>query len=77
MIEIIDGVKITISMDTLDLPHIQATYRNYHGLFSIKTGRLIKGTLPSEQIMSIENWVVLNEERLMSQWKSLKNSYKN
>ena len=77
MIEIIDGVKITMSMDTLDLPHIQATYKNYHGLFSIKTGRLIKGNFPSEQVMSVENWVVLNEERLMFQWKLLTYSNKN
>ncbi len=38
MIKLVDGVKITMSIDALDLPHIQATYRNYHGLFSIKTG---------------------------------------
>ena len=71
MLEIIDGVRITMSKDELDLPHVHASYGSYHGIFSLKTGKVIKGNIPKEKAINVEHWIVLNEEKLMSRWKRI------
>lgn len=72
MIQYIDDVKITISKDDLKLPHVIASYHTVSGVFSIRTGKLIKGNLPAEKIDQIENWIVLNDQRLMRFWENEK-----
>jgi hypothetical protein len=71
MFDVYNGIKIKMSKNDLNIPHVEATYGNYKGIFSIKTGKIISGNLPSQQVMDIEYWVVINEEKLMSRWNVL------
>ena len=72
MFEMVDDVKITMSKnDSLDLPHVHASYGIYHGIFSLKTGKVINGNIPAEKVSRIETWIVLNDQRLIAQWNRL------
>lgn len=63
-------INIIINKDDLKLPHVIASYNTLRGIFSIRTGKLIKGNLPAEKVEQIENWIVLNEQKLMKLWES-------
>lgn len=69
MIEIVEGVKITICKDDLQLPHVNASYGTHSGIFSLRTGKMIKGNLPKEKVDQVESWIILNNERLMRLWE--------
>lgn len=69
MIEIVEGVTITISKDDLKLPHVNASYSTHNGIFSLRTGKMIKGDLPKHKAKCIEIWIILNNERLMQLWE--------
>ena len=69
--------NIVIKMcKNLSLPNVNAYYNSegnlYQASFSIRTGKLINGNLPEPQSDSVERWVVLNEDRLLQDWKFLK-----
>jgi len=70
MIECFEGIKIVINKDNLKLPHVIASYNAHSGIFSIRTGKLIKGNLSAEKIEQVENWIVLNDQRLMRLWEN-------
>lgn len=71
----IKGVKITVEKNNLNLPHVIATYNAFNGtlsgIFSIRTGKLIKGNLPAEKVEQIESYIVLNEQTLMKYWEKV------
>lgn len=70
MIQYIEGIKIKINKDGLKLPHIIASYKTQSGIFSIRTGKLIKGNISKEKAEKIENWIVLNDQKLMKLWEN-------
>lgn len=70
MIEHFDGVEIVITKNTLKLPHLIASYNSNSGIFSISTGRLIKGNLSAEKVERIKTWTVLNRQKLMKIWEN-------
>lgn len=70
MSELVDGVVMTIPKDdSLNLPNVHASYGKYRGIFSLKTGKMITGNIPSEKAKRVECWIVLNDFRLISYWK--------
>lgn len=70
MIQYVQGIKVIINKSDLKLPHVIASYYTQSGIFSIRTGKLIKGDLSAEKVDQIENWIVLNDKRLMRLWES-------
>lgn len=64
----VEGVEIIIEKIHLKLPHVIASTSTESGLFSIRTGRLIKGNLSQELADRIETWIVINDEEIMKHW---------
>ena len=50
-------------------PHIHVMYQDYEAVFSIKTGKLLTGTLPIKKIRLVELWIELRQEDLLADWQ--------
>ena len=51
------------------LPHIHAEYSGKEGIFSIESGELIEGSLPTKQRKMVEAWIEIHRDELIADWK--------
>lgn len=65
-----EGIKIIMSdHEALDIPHAHVFYESFHTLLSIKTGKIIKGAFPSDKAQIAENWIIINDQKVIHDWK--------
>ena len=52
-------------------PHFHAEYQGKKAMFSIATGKKIKGEIPKKQAVLVSAWAVLRKKELMAAWQSV------
>ncbi len=72
MPEICRFLNIVIKMyfDDHAPPHFHAEYQGKKAMFSIATGKKIKGNFPKKQTMLVNTWAVLRKKELIAAWKA-------
>ena len=48
--------------------HIHALYGEYVGIFNLKTHKMMDGDLPPKAQSLVEEWIVINEDKLQEMW---------
>jgi hypothetical protein len=52
-------------------PHFHAVYGDEEGIFSIASGKLMKGKFPKKQEKLITAWAAIHKQALLANWNSL------
>ena len=65
------GISIYMYMDDHEKPHCHAMYGDYAGSFSLESGDLCAGQMPTAQLRKIKNFILSNKEDLMIKWNEL------
>jgi hypothetical protein len=73
MPEICRFLNIIIKMyyDDHAPPHFHAEYQGKKAMFSIATGKKLKGEFPKRQAILVSAWAVLRRKELVDAWKSV------
>ncbi len=76
MPEISRFLGIVISMypeagERHSVPHFRARYREHRAIFSVETGDLLAGSLPTAQLRLVQGWAELRRAELMTDWQLL------
>ena len=50
-------------------PHIHVMYQNDEAVFSIKSGRLLTGSLPPKKVRLVELWIDIRQDELLADWQ--------
>lgn len=50
-------------------PHFHVFYNEYHSIIDIQSGRVLKGHLPKRAFKLVREWVIINNDALMENWK--------
>jgi hypothetical protein len=50
-------------------PHIHIMYQEYEAVYSIKTIKLLGGSLPHKKIKLVELWIELRQDELLADWQ--------
>lgn len=50
-------------------PHIHVIYQDDEAVFSIKTGKLLAGSLPIKKKRLVELWIDLRQDELLADWQ--------
>ena len=69
---IIDGVKIEFFYNDHLPPHYHASIAEYEALISIKSHKILKGSIPTKRNEWILDWSKENEKILMEIWESMR-----
>ena len=51
--------------------HFHAEYQGNKAMFSIATGKKIKGAFPKKQALLVSAWAVLRKDELMDAWEAV------
>lgn len=54
-----------------NIPHFHARYGEYRATFSISTGNVLSGSLPTAQLRLVQAWVELHRDELEGDWQLL------
>ena len=57
-------------------PHFHAIHGDDVAVFSIKTGQMIEGDLPSKKAALVTAWTILHQDELLKNWNNLINGEK-
>jgi hypothetical protein len=49
-------------------PHVHVIYQEFNAVFSIKTGQIIAGNLPSKKNKLVELWIDMRQDELLADW---------
>ena len=52
-------------------PHFHARYGEHRATFSVETGNVLAGSLPTSQMRLVQAWIELHRAELESDWKLL------
>ena len=66
------GIKITMFYDDHGEPHFHVYYAEYSAKISIKSGKIIAGSLPKRAQKLISEWMSQYTDDLMENWKLAK-----
>lgn len=72
-----NGIHIYMYFKDHNPPHIHAEYSGKEAMFNLD-GDLIEGFIPRKQKRMVQGWVVLHEDEIYENWKTLQadGSYK-
>jgi len=62
------GIVIAMFANDHPPPHFHATYGGFLAIIEIKTGRVMRGSLPRRQLAHVETWRQLYVADLMENW---------
>jgi Domain of unknown function (DUF4160) len=62
------GIAIRMYLSDHSPPHFHAVYGEFEAIFSIETGRLLKGKFPKTAMKLVQEWTDLNREALFVDW---------
>lgn len=51
-----------------NMPHIHAEYSGEIAVFSIETGNIVEGTIPTKKERLVQAWIEIHREDLMADW---------
>ncbi|MGK5594084.1 MAG: DUF4160 domain-containing protein [Parachlamydiaceae bacterium] len=68
------GITIKMFYDDHNPPHFHAEYGSYRAIFSIDSGQIIEGDLPSKKSALITAWTIIHQKELKYNWKMIKKS---
>lgn len=51
-------------------PHIHVLYSEYAAAVGIENGQMLEGCLPPKVLSLVQEWIDLNEKRLLLMWKT-------
>jgi len=51
--------------------HFHAEYQGHKAIFNIKTGKIIEGKLPKNQLAIVTAWALLRQKELIDNWAAL------
>jgi hypothetical protein len=63
------GITLKMYFNDHGLPHFHVQYLDYSGMFSINSGRLVSGALPSDVALQVTEWAINHKADLMENWK--------
>jgi hypothetical protein len=69
VISIFEGIKIEMYYDDHNPPHFHATYGGRLAIISIKQCCVIKGSLPSKQLLKVLKWNNDKQSELIKNWE--------
>ncbi len=58
------------------LPHIHARFGETEAVFSIISGEMIEGNMPSKKRKLVDAWIEIHQESLMADWELAVNGLK-
>jgi hypothetical protein len=64
------GITIEINPVEGYLSHVIASYSDYEGMFSARSGGLMDGEFPEDQSKLVRAWVLLHQNEIDINWKS-------
>ena len=59
-----------------NLPHIHAEYQGKVGVYDIKDGKLLSGSLPNKKHKLVVAWIEIHQEDLIADWELAVNGKK-
>ena len=59
-----------------NLPHIHVEYQGDVGVYDIKDGKLLSGSLPNKKHKLVVAWIEIHQEDLMADWELAVNGKK-
>ena len=63
------GVIVRMWHDDHPPPHIHVEYQGFEALIEIKTGQLIKGSLPRKVLSIVRDWCHVHQTELLDNWE--------
>jgi hypothetical protein len=67
------GIRITIYFDDHLPSHFHAEYGEFEAVFSIESGNMINGKLPSTAKKLIKRWYNLHKNKILITWEQIQN----
>ncbi len=64
-------IIIRIHYDEHPPPHFHAEYQGKRAMFSIATGKKLKGDFPAQQAVLVSAWAVLRKRELTEAWNAV------
>ena len=63
------GIVIALYWEDHDPPHFHARYSGDEGMIDIRTGRLIRGSLPRRALSLVDEWRKIHIDELLANWE--------
>ncbi|MBI5130904.1 MAG: DUF4160 domain-containing protein [Rhodopseudomonas palustris] len=71
VVAMVDGVKIEFYPDEHPPPHFHARYAEYVAQIEIRTGKVLRGSLPPAKIGRVRAWTASHYINLMNAWTAV------
>ena len=71
VVAIVDGVKIEFYPDEHPPPHFHARSAEFVAQIDIRTGKILRGSLPPAKLSRVLTWVVGHKVELMNAWSAV------
>jgi len=62
------GIYIRMYHDDHNPPHFHAEYQGHEAIIDLKTGELLRGSLPRKATKIIKEWTAENQDELLKNW---------
>ena len=66
-----EGIVIQMFLKDHNPPHFHAFYGDDVAAFSIDTGQMIQGELPTKKAALVTAWTIMHKDELLSNWNKL------
>ena len=63
------GIAIALYWEDHLPPHFHAKYGGDEGMLDIRTGTVVRGSLPKRVLALVEEWRLAHTEELMANWE--------
>ncbi len=73
ILSIFFGIIIRMWHDDHPPAHIHAEYQGFEALIEIKTGKVLKGSLPKNAKRIVREWCLKHQKELMLNWQKAQN----
>lgn len=69
IISVFFGIVVRMYHDDHPPPHFHASYQGFEAFVTIKTGEVIKGSLPRKAARIVQQWALDHQDALLENWR--------
>jgi len=62
------GIYIRMYHDDHSPPHFHAEYQGHEAIIDLKSGEILRGSLPKKAVKIIKEWTMENQKALLKNW---------
>ena len=71
VVAVVEGVKIEFYPDEHPPPHFMRVFAEFVAQIDIRTGKILRGSLPPAKLGRVLTWVVGHKAELMNAWSAV------